>query len=245
MIGGSMFPAIGSLPYVLTLPPYGFFWFALAAEAQLPVWHVPAPEALPDYATLVVRKDIDELLVGASRTKLEEGILPGYLQKRRWFGAKDGKAPQVRIALATELPRDGRPMMLVEIETHAAKAGSKIDRYQLPFGFYGEDESVSALPQQLAMARVRRGRQVGYLTDAFALGEFAHQIVKLLSDAARVPTAEGMLVFEPTTLLTALMPLLTSGEGGGVRWLSAEQSNSSSCAASPPASIPKPRSRAS
>ncbi|MEO8937599.1 MAG: maltose alpha-D-glucosyltransferase [Burkholderiaceae bacterium] len=224
MIGGSMFPAIGSLPYILTLPPYGFFWFALAAEAELPVWHVPAPEALPDYQTLVVRKDIDELLVGASRKALEENILPGYLQKRRWFGAKDGKAPHVKVALATELPRDGRPVMMVEIET---KAGSAVERYQLPFSFYGENESMSALPQQLAMARVRRGRQVGYLTDAFALADFAHQVVKLLSQTARVPTTDGTLEFDSTPLLQELMPLLTSGDGGGVRWLSAEQSNSS------------------
>ena len=225
MIGGSMFPAIGALPYILTLPPYGFFWFALAAEAQLPVWHVPAPEALPDFMTLVVRKDIDELMVGASRKLLEEDILPSYLQKRRWFGGKEGKAPRARIALATELPRDGRPMMIVEVET--SRANGPTERYQLPFGFFGEDEVMSALPQQLALARVRRGRQVGFLTDAFALGDFAHHIIKLLKDRARVKTAEGGIVFEPTALLEELMPLLTSGEGGGVRWLSAEQSNSS------------------
>ena len=226
MIGGSMFPTIGALPYILTLQPYGFFWFTLAAEAQLPVWHVKAPEALPDYTTLVVRKDIEELMNGSSRKQLENDILPGYLQKRRWFGAKDGKASQVRIALATELPSDGRPMLLVEVETRSSKSGTP-DRYQLPFGFFGEDESMSALPQQLAMARVRRGRQVGYLTDAFALAEFAHHIVKLLSSSARVQSDDGTLMFEPTALLQQSLPDLTSTTGSGVRWLSAEQSNSS------------------
>jgi maltose alpha-D-glucosyltransferase / alpha-amylase len=227
MIGGSMFPTIGVLPYVLTLPPYGFFWFTLAAEAELPVWYVPAPQALPDYTTLVVRKDIDELLSGATRKQLENDILPGYLQKRRWFGSKDSKVGPVRIALATELPRDGRPMMLVEIETRAAKGNVEAERYQLPFGFFGEDESTSALPQQLALARVRRGRQVGYLTDAFALAEFAHHIVKLLAAHATVASAEGELRFESTKLLEELLPLLTTADGSGVRWLSAEQSNSS------------------
>ena len=29
MFGGSLFPRIGELPYVLTLGPYDFFWFRL------------------------------------------------------------------------------------------------------------------------------------------------------------------------------------------------------------------------
>src|SRR5690606_42006666 len=32
MLGGSSFPPIGQLHYLLTLPPYGFYWFVLADE---------------------------------------------------------------------------------------------------------------------------------------------------------------------------------------------------------------------
>ena len=55
IIGGSVFPPIGQLTYLLTLPPYGFFWFLLAEGAQLPSWHSAPPEPLPDYATIVIR----------------------------------------------------------------------------------------------------------------------------------------------------------------------------------------------
>jgi maltose alpha-D-glucosyltransferase/alpha-amylase len=34
LLGGSPFPRIGSLPYLLTLAPHGFFWFALVADDQ-------------------------------------------------------------------------------------------------------------------------------------------------------------------------------------------------------------------
>ena len=227
MIGGSMFPAIGALPYILTLPPYGFFWFTLAAQAQLPVWHVAAPEALPDYRTLVVRKDIDELMEEPTKSALERDILPEYLQKRRWFGQKDGKLGPVKLALAIELPRDGRPLGMVEIEVKAGRGNAEPERYQLPFGFFAEDDTLSALPQQLAIARVRRGREIGFLTDAFALPEFALRIVALLSERARITTPDGVVEFDPTTLLDELMPTLTENKGGAVRWLSAEQSNSS------------------
>ena len=36
LTGGAAFPPIGDLPYLLTLPAYGFFWFLLAAEADAP-----------------------------------------------------------------------------------------------------------------------------------------------------------------------------------------------------------------
>ncbi len=164
---------------------------------------------------------------GDAQKVLENDILPGYLQKRRWFGQKDGKLASVRLALAIELPRDGRPLGMVEIETKAARSGAA-ERYQLPFGFYAEDETVSALPQQLAIARVRRGRQIGFLTDAFALPEFAHRIVKHLCQRTRINTPDGIVEFNPTSQLAEVMPtLIENRTGTGVRWLSAEQSNSS------------------
>ncbi|MEU5348287.1 MULTISPECIES: alpha-glucosidase C-terminal domain-containing protein, partial [unclassified Streptomyces] len=33
LIGGVRFPAIGELPYLLTLAGHGFYWFRLRAEA--------------------------------------------------------------------------------------------------------------------------------------------------------------------------------------------------------------------
>jgi maltose alpha-D-glucosyltransferase/alpha-amylase len=34
MFGHSRFPRIGSLPYLLTLAPRGFFWFRLVSEEE-------------------------------------------------------------------------------------------------------------------------------------------------------------------------------------------------------------------
>ena len=36
MLGGNAFPPIGQLHFLLTLAPYGFYWFVLAAENQMP-----------------------------------------------------------------------------------------------------------------------------------------------------------------------------------------------------------------
>src|SRR3569832_589775 len=34
MLGRTKFPRIGELPYLITLPPYGFFWFQLHADEK-------------------------------------------------------------------------------------------------------------------------------------------------------------------------------------------------------------------
>ena len=88
MIGGMSFPPIGELTYLLTLPPYGFYWFYLADATQMPSWHVAADERLPELPTLVVKQRLGELLQGASRNILEGETLPAYLPKRRWFAGE-------------------------------------------------------------------------------------------------------------------------------------------------------------
>jgi maltose alpha-D-glucosyltransferase/alpha-amylase len=49
LMGRTVFPPVGELPYLLTLPGCGFYWFRLATDATAPVWHaeVLAREDLP------------------------------------------------------------------------------------------------------------------------------------------------------------------------------------------------------
>ncbi|HWH85042.1 MAG TPA: maltose alpha-D-glucosyltransferase, partial [Burkholderiaceae bacterium] len=39
LLGRTAFPPIGELPYLLTLPSYGFYWFRLTVDAEPPRWH--------------------------------------------------------------------------------------------------------------------------------------------------------------------------------------------------------------
>ena len=88
---GTPFPPIGELSYLLTLPPYGFYWFALGTMSDWPSWHTPAPEPLPEFMTLVVRGRVCDVLLRMARDAVENEILPQYIAKRRWFGLKDEK----------------------------------------------------------------------------------------------------------------------------------------------------------
>ncbi|UVJ42285.1 maltose alpha-D-glucosyltransferase [Pseudomonas sp. LS1212] len=220
MLGGSAFPPIGQLPFLLTLPPYAFYWFLLAPETQMPSWHVQPAQSMPDFTTLVLKKRIEELLEAPSRTTLESSTLPQYLPKRRWFAGKDAGVDQVRIVYGVRFNTSTYPVLLSEIEV---SSGGQSSRYQLPFGLLAEDQISSALPQQLALARVRRGRQVGLITDAFSLETFIRAIIQGLQAGMRLPGDDGELQFEPTEQLAHL----GLGADAPVRYLSAEQSNSS------------------
>ncbi|WP_122712768.1 maltose alpha-D-glucosyltransferase [Pseudomonas viridiflava] len=220
MLGGSAFPPIGQLSYLLTLPPYGFYWFLLASENQMPSWHVEPAQSMPDFPTLVLKKRLEELLDEPLRSTMENTSLAVYMPKRRWFAGKDKPIERVNIAYAVRFGDPAHPVLLNEIEV---TAGEQTERYQLPFGLLAEEEINSALPQQLALARVRRGRQVGLITDAFTLETFIRAVIQGMQADTVIPCDDGELRFEQTAQLA---PLGLNNESE-VRYLSAEQSNSS------------------
>jgi len=217
MIGGTPFPPIGKLTYLLTLPPYGFYWFELRAEATLPTWRDTPPEAMPEYTTLVLRNGFQDLLSARHRSVLETEVLPAYLPMRRWFGAKHRAIKSVRIAATLPWPADETLLAEVAVDT-----GDANDRYLLALGIAWDDRNPSALAQQLALARVRRGARVGYLTDAFALESFSRSLLAACSDGTRTIADDAEIAFSCTDL-----PVTSANAEMLVHWLAAEHSNSS------------------
>ncbi|MND47042.1 Trehalose synthase/amylase TreS [compost metagenome] len=220
MLGGNAFPPIGQLNFLLTLAPYGFYWFGLAAENQMPSWHVEPAQSLPDFTTLVLKKRMEELLEAPSRTTLEQSILPNWLQNRRWFAGKDAAIEQVELAYGVRFGDPQHPVLFSEINV---TSGGQSSRYQLPFGFISEDQVGTPLPQQLALSRVRRGRQVGLITDAFSLDTFVHAVLQGIQAGTVLASSDGDIRFEST----AELEKLGLNAESPVRYLSAEQSNSS------------------
>ncbi|GLO44309.1 maltose alpha-D-glucosyltransferase [Pseudomonas putida] len=222
MLGGSAFPPIGQLPFLLTLPPYAFYWFLLASHDRMPSWHIQATEGLPELTTLVLRKRMEELLEAPASDTLQSAILPQYLPKRRWFAGKEGPIDAVRLCYGVRFGTATTPVLLGEIEV---LSDGVANRYQLPFGLLPEEQINTALPQQLALARVRRTHQVGLITDAFVLEPFIRAVLRACEEGMHLPcgNGEGELCFESTLQLADL----ALNDESSVRYLSAEQSNSS------------------
>ena len=221
LTGGSTFPPIGQLTYLLTLPPFAFYWFLLSADASLPDWHLPAPEPMAELATLVLRGGVADVLEPAERRVLEQEALPAYLARRRWFASKDQKIQSVRISAALSDTTQPIELLLTELEVTLPRG---VEIYQLPLSIAWEEDTFSdALPQRLALARVRRGRRVGFLTDAFAIDVLPLTVLRLLADSAVHQLASGEIRFMSTSRF-AQFEFSPQPE---IRRLSAEQSNSS------------------
>ncbi|WP_082828209.1 maltose alpha-D-glucosyltransferase (plasmid) [Tistrella mobilis] len=226
LVGGAAFPPIGQLPYLLTLPPYGFYAFALEPEGRAPVWHLPAPEPLPEHETFVLRRGLAQLLETPHRDRLSKTVLPAWLAMRRWFAGGRDAAATARLDFADPLPGTDGEILVTGIAV--ARDDGTEDHYALPLGILWEADrpDTPALPVRLALARVRQTARVGLLTDGFALEGFGRALMRALADGGTEAAPGARLALRPgsaqaVAIAGALPP------GAEVRWMAAEQTNSS------------------
>ncbi|MEM6784459.1 MAG: maltose alpha-D-glucosyltransferase [Bacteroidota bacterium] len=150
-------PPLGDTPYHLPLGPHGFFWFtlepaeALAARAlarpksgETPSER-PAESALPPLPSLRVREGVQNLLVPTLADKQAraafERMLPSFIRRQRWFGAKDCAILDVRIADAVRIVRDPWPVYLsiLDVTLKPADGPERRDTYLLPLAVRNEE----------------------------------------------------------------------------------------------------------
>jgi maltose alpha-D-glucosyltransferase/alpha-amylase len=209
--GETPFPAIGQLPFLLTLPPYGFYWFRLVDDVEAPEWSSGAPTHEAEHHTFVLRPELSDVLDDANREVLEDEILPDYITERRWFGEKDEHIDEAHVVRHVRLDED---LILTEVDVSNGK-----NIYALPLGIAWEGEHEGPFAPNLALARARRGRNVGLLTDGFAVNSFPRAIIRSFNENAEYAIGRGKLVFTREDGFDL-------EEDAPAEWLAAEQSNS-------------------
>jgi len=224
MIGGASFPPIGQLTYLLTLPPYGFYWFYLADASQMPSWHQQPVERMPELQTLVLARALNEVMGDRPRRTLEQESLPLYLPKRRWYAGEQRPSGEVRLLYVIPLAEGADAPLLAEVTVQGEHG---VEHYRLPLASVPERATGSDLPQQLALARLRRGRHVELLTDAFSLPRFSLDVLRLLRSNTVLHSSAGEIQFRAEPALLQLAEVAESE----VRLMSTEQSNSSALVA--------------
>ncbi len=127
LFGPTAFPRIGELPYFLTLGPYGCYWFALTRDEET------AAEEAPSVPTLSVRGEWPTVLDRRRKRQLEQ-VLPAFLQRQRWFGAK-GKAI-ASAEIASTVPLGGAGALAFVTVSYAE---GEPDVYVLPLAVRGAD----------------------------------------------------------------------------------------------------------
>ncbi len=224
LLGRSAFPPIGELPYLITLPAYGFYWFVLPQEAEMPAWHEEMPPPLPELLTVVMSNGWESVFSGREGRRLESDVLPAYIVKQRWFAAKDDRIAQARVAAVNALPMGNPPCMLVQVELKLAASGGT-QCYLLPVAISWEEDAGSLTWPMLpyTLARVRRRSQMGALYEAAGSETFVFSLIDAIRRQQEVRSDGGMLLFEAMPHLAQVeLP-----EGTGIRGIGAEQSNSS------------------
>jgi maltose alpha-D-glucosyltransferase/alpha-amylase len=224
LLGQSPFPPIGDLPYFITLPGYGFYWFMLASEVQAPSWHETYAAPPPELYTLVIPRDWESLAEDPARTQIETRLLPDFLPNQRWFAAKGIEVRAVTLTAMLPISSD-RGRWLLAIYRVALADGSE-QNYLTPLAMgwesEGDDPLVRLLP--FTLARVRKGATLGILYDSVADDKFAQAIVDLIANAQTPAEKEGAKIsfiktnaFVPPDALDEL----------AVERVGADQSNSS------------------
>ena len=213
MMGRTAFPPIGELPYLLTLPACGFYWFRLAADIEMPSWHEErlATEERPvlvlfDGWTSFFRDRVVPWRIRMAeklRTQFETDTLPRFISTQRWYAAK-GEAIK-RAALTDwvqwESGKASWMMALLQVEAESGQSA-----YFLPMALAwgdGDDEHIRALAPA-TLARVRQQSQIGVLADAFADEAFCRALVQAIGAGRDVPCTHGKLRFTPTKVYADL-----------------------------------------
>jgi maltose alpha-D-glucosyltransferase/alpha-amylase len=224
LTGQSAFPPIGELPYFLTLPGYGFYWFWLSGETEPPAWHVDFPGTISELVTIVMRDGFSSVLAGPGRRLLEQEVLPPYLQLRRWFADKDVGLDGVELLRWVEMATSRGNWLIAHVGVR--RADGRLSRYLLPMARgWGEggEEAAHAAPGGYTLARLRTGPRVGALCDAFCDDDFLVALLEVMRTGAVLPGAEGNLVGHATGALARVqLP-----ERPDIQRIGVEQSNNS------------------
>ncbi len=204
MMGRNAFPPIGELPYMLTLPAHGFFWFRLSTDAEPPSWHRDVL-AIDDLPVLVLfddwnsffRKKVVPWRIGMAektRKQLENDLLPKFVARQRWFAAKSDVVLRAELADSTLIEDAGRQWLLALVDVHGSTASS---RYFMPLVIAfedGEEDRTRALAP-VAVAKVRQQASMGVLADAMGDEAFCRTLVAAIGADRELKTDGGTLRF--------------------------------------------------
>src|SRR6201997_3824467 len=196
MLGRTRFPAIGELPYMITLAPYGFYWFELKErDKSEPV----VPRAVPEFETLVVPLNSTWVSLARTRGVFERDVLPGHLARTRWYPERTPDT--IRPNLVSAIPfcdiGDNRPW-LAFFETTQRNVTS---RYLLPMQIeWVRFDRERYNPR--AFAAVRQGAREGTLLDVATDPILIGLLLRNLQQSLTVTENGLRLEFRPTSHFT-------------------------------------------
>jgi maltose alpha-D-glucosyltransferase/alpha-amylase len=218
MLGYVEFPAITKQPYSLTLGPYGFLWLEIQAApntaAEL------AEEGTEQAFYVENERDWQTVLAGEGVHKLET-LLPGYLQRQRWFGGKSRSL--LRVEVTDSALFEEKRSALVWIKVEYAEGGPDCWLLCLAMSFGEAGAALRESNPHQVLATAGSSMRSGVLHDGLLRPSAPAALLEVLSNGAELRTRQGSLRGVPGSVL----PLLRGTQPLMARMSSAEQSNTS------------------
>jgi maltose alpha-D-glucosyltransferase/alpha-amylase len=197
MIGDTPFPTIGELPYFLTLPPYGFYWFELQAERKPTVANrLRQPSTAPEPAELMVLALRDEgpgLFQSRARSHLETRILPSYLPQTVWFEAKGRSIQSTLVEDWAPLPSAGPPAFLTLLDVRFTNG--ERETYVVPLVVArgrGAEQLIKNRPEAV-LSRLTTPRGPGVLHDALVDESACYSLLAAIAGNSALDTQQGQI----------------------------------------------------
>jgi maltose alpha-D-glucosyltransferase/alpha-amylase len=193
MLGRTRFPPIGELPYMITLAPYGFYWFQLKERDKSE--HIQ-PSAVPEFETLVVPLGATWMSLTRTRGVFERDVLPGQLARTRWYPERSAEAihPTLTSAIPFCVVGDNRPWLIFFEATQRGATARYVLPMQIEWVRFDRERY-----NPRAFAAVRQGAREGTLLDVATDQIFIALLLRNLGEALTVEEEGLRLEFRPTS----------------------------------------------
>jgi maltose alpha-D-glucosyltransferase/alpha-amylase len=193
LFGRTPFPAIGDLPYLLTMGPHGFFWFSI----EQPQPTKTAEQSGYETPRLEMSVTFDSILRGDAREQIER-VLPGYLVHCRWFRAKARTISAVHIS--DTIPMAEGPSVPQLTLLNVDYSNAEPETYLLPMAVATGDRARdlrSRWPEHViadVTSSGRNGDGDGILYDAAVDPDFLSTLFEIIARRRRHRGAVGELL---------------------------------------------------
>jgi maltose alpha-D-glucosyltransferase/alpha-amylase len=221
LFGHTDFPAIGELPYLVTLGPYAFYWLELQrSRVELPARAATGP------APIAVSSRWDQVFAGRARRALEEAVVR-FLDGQRWFAGKGRPMRSVTIRDVVSLAPAGRDELAAVTIVEVDYLEGEPETYVLPLAVV-EHEQAHRIETELGgavVARLERRGEPALLVDGLVDSRFCELLLQAVTRKRRLRGARGAVAVRQTPALRRIL-----GEADGPlqpMLFRAEQTNTS------------------
>lgn len=199
LLGQTVFPPIGHLPYLITLPGYAFYWFSLQPETIQPSWH--EDQTLPEDTPVMVMfqrwqtlfpeqiKGTRSTLAAQEARRFCHYLQTNYLPRQRWYTTND-EQNTLTLEDADYFYNDNlkEPMLLLARHPDPQHNGNILLGL---VGVYERDEQHMKRAIGHTICRFRDRQNMGILADAFSEPGYIRTMLNRLQQNDALPTAKG------------------------------------------------------